>query len=112
MGLLLIAFGFVLLVFQSNSKLVLELIIKWWPAILIVLGVETLVYVFTSREEEPKIKFDVFSMFLISIIITLSVGAFAFTTFLQNGFFAKDGIGCFQIETQKNVEVERVNPKY
>ncbi len=83
MGILLVALGIGLLFAQINQIPVLEFILKWWPVVLVILGIETLVYVFTSKQDESKVKFDVFSIILISLIMIFSVGAYAVSSLLK-----------------------------
>ena len=85
MGILLIALGIVMLVSQISNVSVIEHIIKWWPVVLIVIGIEILIYIFLSKQDEPKVKFDVFSIIIISILMVASVGAYAITGFISAG---------------------------
>lgn len=89
MGLLLIALGVVLLIAQTNRVFALEQIMKWWPVVLVILGVETLAYVALSGQEEPKVKFDIFSIFIIAVIMIFSLGAFTVTTLMEKDVLAR-----------------------
>ena len=62
MGLIMVALGIIMLVSQILNTSVIEHIIRWWPIVLILIGLEILAYVFLSKQEEPKVKFDVFSI--------------------------------------------------
>lgn len=85
MGLLLVALGIIMLVSQILNTSVIEHIFKWWPVVLILIGIEILIYVFLSKQEEPKVKFDVFSIIIISIIMITSVGFYAVTGLISSG---------------------------
>ena len=65
MGIILVALGSIMLYSQIAGVQSLGLILKWWPIILVLLGVEILVYIFLSKQEQPKVKFDIFSIFII-----------------------------------------------
>jgi len=50
-----------------------EQLFSAWPVLLIVLGGEILYYLYKAKEEQPKIKYDMFSIFMIGIIFFASV---------------------------------------
>lgn len=79
MGVLLIVFGVVLLVAQFKNLLILEAVRTWWPVILILLGVEILAYIYFSKEEQPKIKYDVLSILLVIFLSFTAMGLYALT---------------------------------
>ncbi|AEV67324.1 hypothetical protein Clocl_0615 [Acetivibrio clariflavus DSM 19732] len=85
MGLLLIALGVIMLVSQILEISFIEHIIKWWPIILILIGLEILLYIFLSNQDAPKVKFDVFSIIIISILMMASVGVYAVTGIMTSG---------------------------
>ena len=85
MGLLLIALGVIMLVSQILEISLLDQILKWWPIALIMIGLEILIYVFLSKQDEPKVKFDVFSIIIISILLMASVGVYAVTGLISSG---------------------------
>ena len=76
MGLLLIIIGVVLLASLISGFPMAEVLFKWWPVLLIILGVEILAYIYFAKEDHPKIKYDVFSMFMIIVICSVSFGAY------------------------------------
>jgi hypothetical protein len=83
MGILLVSLGFVLLVSQVIGISVIDQAIKWWPAILIILGLEVLIHIYTSNQEEPRVKYDVFSIFLVFMIMLFSIAAHFATGIIQ-----------------------------
>jgi len=72
MGMLLIAIGVILLAGQISGISSAKLIFSWWPIILVILGIEVLAHVYFSKEEQPKVKYDGFSIFIIIFIIIAS----------------------------------------
>lgn len=85
MGLLLIALGVIMMVSQILEISLLEQILKWWPIALIMIGLEILLYIFLSNQDAPKVKFDVFSIIIISILMMVSVGVYAVTGIMASG---------------------------
>ena len=83
MGILLIAVGVLLLLGRFAGISSIKLILDFWPVILIILGIEILTYVFVSKEDQPKIKYDGLSIFIIILLIFLSTIAYAGTTILE-----------------------------
>ena len=80
MGMLLIIIGIVLLTSLVSGFPLAELLFQWWPVLLIILGVEILAYIYLAKEDHPKIKYDVFSMFMIIVICFVSLGAYTVST--------------------------------
>ncbi len=76
MGLLLIAIGIVLLSSLISGFPLVEALFKWWPVLLIIMGLEILAHIYFSKEEHPKVKYDVFSMFMIVVIAFTSFGVY------------------------------------
>src|SRR5690625_7952784 len=81
MGVSLLLLGVLLLLSQFFQVKVTTIFLTWWPVILIVLGLELLVYLFLSKQENPVIKYDFLSvvfvgficMFAIVIILLLTI---------------------------------------
>ena len=74
MGILLILLGIVFLISTVKGIVMVEGLIKFWPAILIVLGLEIIVYLYFAKEDKPNIKYDLFSIFIVILISLLSIG--------------------------------------
>lgn len=47
---------------------------SWWPVILIVLGLEILIFLFLSRQEKPFLKYDFLSIFFVGILGMVGIG--------------------------------------
>lgn len=86
MGLLLIATGLILVISEFQGFNGAGLILRWWPVILIVLGLEILVYILFSKEEQPKIKYDGLSIFLVILVILVSSAVYGVNLFLKGDF--------------------------
>lgn len=111
MGLLLIALGVIMLVSQILEVSLIEYIIKWWPIVLISIGLEILIYVFLSKQEDTKVKYDVFSIIIISILVIVSVGVYVVTGLIASGdgvFIVDSVFSSYNNESKftKNFEVE------
>lgn len=75
MALVLIFFGVILLMSQFMMVSAVELFIRFWPVILIILGSEVLYYVYRNSEE-VKIKYDVFSIFMVIFILLVNISIY------------------------------------
>lgn len=80
MGTMLIVLGLVLLLAQFKEFSALELVSTWWPAVMIILGLEILVAVYFSGQEKPTIKYDFLSIFMVLLIGGITFGLYALTT--------------------------------
>ncbi|NLD50282.1 MAG: hypothetical protein GX660_24350 [Clostridiaceae bacterium] len=111
MGIALVAIGAVMLVAQINGYSALDLILKWWPLVLVMLGIEVLVYIALSKQEEPRLKFDGFSIFMLVIIMIFSAGAFTVSSVasairFNPSFLSKFNIYKDESTFKKNYTVE------
>lgn len=80
MGTILIIFGLVLLLAQFKNFSGLKLISTWWPAVMIILGLEILAAIYFSGEEKPVIKYDMLSVFMVLLIGGVTLGMYALTS--------------------------------
>ena len=87
MGLILVAFGILLLVSLIAKINVINVIYMLSPIILICLGIEILLHLFVKNgdENEVKIKYDFLSIIFISIVLCIGTGVYILTGFI--GFF-------------------------
>ena len=74
MGASLLFLGVILLFSQVFHMDMSQVMIAWWPAILIILGIEILVYLFLSKDEKPFLKYDFLSIFFVAVIGTIGIG--------------------------------------
>lgn len=78
MAFVLIGFGIILFIAQFSKISGVELSIKLWPAILILLGGELLYcgYRRQKEEEDIVIKYDIFSMFIVTSVLVINIAIF------------------------------------
>lgn len=74
MGASLLLLGIILLCSQLLNLNLSQVMVAWWPIILVVLGIEILVYLFLSGKEKPFLKYDLLSIFLVGILGTVGIG--------------------------------------
>ncbi|WP_371068940.1 hypothetical protein [Sediminibacillus sp. JSM 1682029] len=79
MGAALILLGTVIMLSQFFDWDATTVLLAWFPLILIVLGVEIILYVYMSRQEQPVVKYDILSIvfitFLGGVALILFIGA-------------------------------------
>lgn len=88
MGLVLIGFGVLLLIGRIQGISTIDLIYKWWPIVLIMLGIETLVFVYSAKDGENRVRFDGFSIFLIIVLIIFTLGGYGIKLVFNNADFS------------------------
>lgn len=78
MALVLISFGILLFIGQFSQISALDLAIKFWPGILILLGLEILWYVYENKKGEGTmvVRYDIFSIFIVLIILMVNIGLY------------------------------------
>ncbi|NLY42524.1 MAG: hypothetical protein GX066_00795 [Clostridiaceae bacterium] len=86
MAIVLIAFGVIIFVSQISGSTAIHLVFKIWPLMLILLGFEILYYRFLSRDKDAPIKYDIFSIFFVMIILFTNLGLY---TLSEIGFIDK-----------------------
>lgn len=74
MGLSLIMLGILLFLSQVKETQMFEPLLVWWPLILVVLGIEIVLYLFLSKQEHPIVKYDLLSIFFVGVIGTIGIG--------------------------------------
>ncbi|WP_026476587.1 LiaF transmembrane domain-containing protein [Alkaliphilus transvaalensis] len=72
MGVALILLGVILFVSLLGGYEIMDKLLTWWPVILIMIGAEILFYIYRGKEEQVKIRYDVFSIFMIMCIFITS----------------------------------------
>lgn len=78
MAIVLIGFGLVLFIAQFSKISAVELSIKLWPAILMLLGGELLYCAYRRQktQDDVIIKYDVFSIFIVTMIVVFNIGLY------------------------------------
>lgn len=80
MGISLIFLGVLLMVGQFTDWDPITLTMSWWPFILIVLGIEVLVYIALSKKEKPIVHYDFLSIFFIGVLGMVALGLYLMTS--------------------------------
>ncbi|OIQ58585.1 hypothetical protein MOTE_17730 [Moorella thermoacetica] len=86
MALALILFGVATLVFRKEPGYVPQLILNWWPVVVILLGLEVLLAGYFCRDEAPRIKYDFLAVIIVLAIGIASLGLYALNA---SGFAAR-----------------------
>ena len=86
MAIVLIAFGVLMLISQVNKVSAVELAIKFWPIVLFLIGGEILWYSYKYKDEDIKIKYDVFSIFIVLLIVVVNLGIYGL---METGLMSK-----------------------
>lgn len=73
MGATLIMLGICLLVANWFQLDVTYVMVSWWPIILIVLGVEILLYLIKAKSDKPFLKYDFLSIFFVGVLGTIGI---------------------------------------
>ena len=77
MGIVLIGFGILILISQINQLSAVELAMKFWPMILILIGGEVLWYSYKTKDDEDiKIRYDILSIFIVMIILSVNIAIY------------------------------------
>ncbi|MGJ7912419.1 hypothetical protein [Neobacillus sp. LXY-1] len=68
MGGALVLLGLFLFLSRFFGFDLIQAMAAWWPVLLIVLGIEILLYLFLSRQEKPILKYDFLSIIFVGLI--------------------------------------------
>lgn len=101
MAIVLIGFGVLLFLAQINQSSAVELAMKLWPSVLILLGGEILWFSYKGKNEDGdiKIRYDVFSVFIVMIILFVNIGIYGLLEFgLMDSLKAEIGSTTFNYE--------------
>lgn len=79
MAIILIAMGVLMFISQINEVSAIDMAFKLWPLTLVLLGIEILWAKYKSSDEETIIKYDVFSVFIVFIILMVNIGMYGIT---------------------------------
>ncbi|WP_318617597.1 hypothetical protein [Sporosarcina sp. YIM B06819] len=86
MGLSLVLLGVFLFLAQIIGTKMFEPFLVWWPIILVVLGIEIIVYLLLSKQENPIVKYDFISIFFVGLLGTIGIG---FTILTSSGLLTE-----------------------
>lgn len=87
-GIVLVVLGILLCVSMFTNILDVRTIIRFWPVIFIILGIEILIY---SLNKEIQIKYDVWGI-LLTIFIVFSAGIMGIIDYGINEFLLSDNV--------------------
>lgn len=81
MGLVLVASGILMLTSLIVKVNVLDIIMTFWPVILICLGIEILLHLFVKKggDTDGKLRYDALSILFIGFLLVISTGFYAAT---------------------------------
>lgn len=79
MAIILIAMGVLMFISQINEVSAIDMAFKLWPLTLVLLGIEILWAKYKSSDEETVIKYDVFSVFIVFVILMVNIGMYGIT---------------------------------
>jgi hypothetical protein len=82
MGLVLLAFGILLLVSLIVKINVINIVYTLSPIVLICLGIEILLHLFVKNSDDVKIKYDFLSIIFISAVLFIGTCVYALTGFI------------------------------
>jgi hypothetical protein len=77
MGLVLIGTGICLFFAKINDQAIFDAVIHWWPLVFILLGLEVLVLSFWGKNNNSLVKYDIFSIFIILLIVFCGLGLYS-----------------------------------
>lgn len=69
MGVVLAGLGFGLLYANLNQLAAVETILKWWPILFILLGIEILWLSYAGKEDAGRVKYDMASIMIVLFIV-------------------------------------------
>ncbi|MEH6991987.1 hypothetical protein V7075_04660 [Neobacillus drentensis] len=73
MGASLVFLGLFLFLSRFLGFDLVHVMTAWWPILLIVLGIEILLYLFFSRQEKPVLKYDFLSIFFVGLLGSVGI---------------------------------------
>lgn len=79
MAIILIAMGVIMFISQINEISAIDMAFKLWPLTLVLLGIEILWARYKSSDEGTVIKYDIFSIFIVFIILMVNIGLYGIT---------------------------------
>ncbi len=84
LGILLVIIGLLILFGGIKGVSGALLILKFWPVILISIGIEVLYFVYRNKGAEVKLKYDVLAIFIFITLVMISSGVFIFNEFMDD----------------------------
>lgn len=113
MGIVLVASGLMMLVSLVVQINVLNILLTFWPIILICLGIEILLHLFVRKDGDTdiKMKYDVLSIIFISLILIISVLFYTATYSIgllgsRDDMYAFFGIKTDDVHIESGIELD------
>lgn len=108
MGILLLATGIVLLYGQFQPYPAAEYMLQWWPLIFVLLGLEVLLQAYINKIEDGRVKYDIFSIFIVFIIVMAGLSLQAASHFGLSGYVQKNiAAESFYLQADREIAVGR-----
>jgi hypothetical protein len=73
MGVSLVFLGLFLFLSRNLGYDLIHVMTAWWPILLVVLGIEILLYFVLSKQEKPVLKYDFLSIFFVGLLGTAGI---------------------------------------
>jgi hypothetical protein len=86
MGLTLLLAGGALFISQWKGVQAFDMLMAWWPMVLVLLGLEIIGYIILMKKENPIIYYDVFSILFVG---ALCMGCLVFTFLTSTGLMSE-----------------------
>lgn len=102
MGVTLVGLGAALLGSQFQGLAAFDTFVAWWPILLILLGLEVLLYLFFQRKGEQRVHYDFLSMLFVGVLFS---GCLAFTFLTSLGVVGEVRGMLQQVETTSSLPV-------
>ncbi|MFC5651442.1 hypothetical protein ACFPYJ_20465 [Paenibacillus solisilvae] len=74
MGLSLILIGITLMISTWSQETAIDTLLKWWPVVFILLGLEIVVFIALKNKEQPVIHYDIFSILFVGVLCCICAG--------------------------------------
>ncbi|PLR85623.1 hypothetical protein CVD25_16045 [Bacillus canaveralius] len=74
MGASLLFLGIFLLVSRIFGYSLMNIMMAWWPTLLVVLGLEILLFLILTKQEKPYLKYDFLSILFVGLLGTAGIG--------------------------------------
>ncbi|MEW8985100.1 MAG: hypothetical protein AB2388_25765 [Bacillus anthracis] len=103
MGAALLLLGIYLLLSQLMGFNIEHIMISWWPIILVILGLEILLFLLFSRKEKPFLKYDFISIFFVAVLGMSGIG---FALLSSSGVL--QSVSAYMNSEENTYEIENV----
>jgi hypothetical protein len=95
MGVTLLLAGVALFISQWKGIEAFDMLMAWWPTVLVLLGLEIIGYIALVKKENPIVHYDVFSILFVGV---LCIGCLIFTFLTSTGLMGEVRLAVSAIE--------------